>query len=102
MNDEKDRLGEKLRQKQKAEEDRYFADQDRRNLERLRADAAAASPACPRDATPLAKREHLGVIVDACPSCGGLWLDKGELEAVLRHDEAWATRWLRALLKPSV
>ena len=36
MADEKDRLGEKLHQKEKAEEDRYFAKRDRELLARLR------------------------------------------------------------------
>ena len=33
---EKDRLGEKLHQKEKAEEDRYFAEHDNELLENLR------------------------------------------------------------------
>jgi hypothetical protein len=34
--DEKDRLGAKLREKEKAEEDRYFAQRDRELIEKLK------------------------------------------------------------------
>lgn len=39
---------------------------------------------CPRcrHAT-LLERLRTGVLVDACPSCGGVWLDRGELERLL-------------------
>lgn len=45
---------------------------------------------CPRDGTTLVSEKYEAeVVVDRCPSCHGLWLDKGELEAVqetLEHD----------------
>jgi hypothetical protein len=102
--DEKDRLGDKLRDKQRAEEDRYFAQQEREKLAKLRNQAApeahAVAPGrCPRDGTNLIERNHLGVTLDDCPKCGGLWLDKGELERVFeRKDEGWEQRWLRSVL----
>lgn len=44
---------------------------------------------CPRcDASVLDERERNGVTVDVCPSCRGVWLDRGELEKML----AYATR----------
>jgi len=43
---EKDRLGEKLHQKEKAEEDRYFAEHDKELLEKLREKAAERCPTC--------------------------------------------------------
>ena len=39
---------------------------------------------CPRcEGTLLQEREREGVIVDACESCRGLWLDRGELEKLV-------------------
>jgi uncharacterized protein len=36
---------------------------------------------CPRCAnTVLDEREREGILVDVCPSCRGVWLDRGELE----------------------
>lgn len=38
---------------------------------------------CPRDAKNLASERYEGeVLVDRCPSCRGIWLDKGELETI--------------------
>ena len=40
---------------------------------------------CPKDQTNLREREREtaagdAVVMDVCPTCGGIWLDKGELE----------------------
>jgi Zn-finger nucleic acid-binding protein len=41
---------------------------------------------CPRcGSTSLDERERNGVTVDVCPSCRGVWLDRGELEKLLGH-----------------
>ena len=101
MSEEKDRFGDDLRRKEKAEEDRYFAEQDRARLEKLRQSASQAGPLglCPRCGIALAKAHHHQVAVDRCTKCGGIWLDQGELEAIgEREDGGWATRWLRSLL----
>lgn len=100
--DEKDRLGDKLRDRGKAAEDLFIAEQERKRLERLKEKAAAAAGhgTCPKDGTTLVPRDEHGVTVDACPTCRGVWLDSGELEAILEHeDEALVTRWVRSLLK---
>jgi Zn-finger nucleic acid-binding protein len=39
---------------------------------------------CPRcQAATLDERERDGVVVDACRTCRGLWLDRGELEKLI-------------------
>ena len=40
---------------------------------------------CPRNHEPLKEIEFEGVLVDICPSCGGVWFDSKELE---KFDEA--------------
>lgn len=53
---------------------------------------------CPRCATDLVERTRVGVAVDICDRCRGMWLDRGELEkilAALREGEHERTR-LRA------
>ena len=92
MADEKDRLGDKLHQKEKADEDRFFAERDRQLLARLHShkEPAAAALSCPRCAKPLAAVSYQDVTVDQCPACGGVWLDRGELEALApRERESW-------------
>jgi Zn-finger nucleic acid-binding protein len=46
------------------------------------------SLSCPRDQSPLTPQTYEAKIeVDACPSCRGVWLDKGELEAIQEAKE---------------
>jgi len=35
---------------------------------------------CPDDGTPLETYVFRGIKIDICPSCKGLWLDRGEME----------------------
>jgi Zn-finger nucleic acid-binding protein len=43
---------------------------------------------CPRDRTPLAEQRYEASIdVDACATCGGIWLDAGELNAIQESKE---------------
>ncbi|MEA2626667.1 MAG: uncharacterized protein QOD06_2712 [Candidatus Binatota bacterium] len=103
-NDEKDRFGEKLREKERAEEDRFFAQRDRDLLEKLRRSSSEqeestiqelARSRCPRCGTRLVAKQVDGVEIDECPSCSGVWLDKGELEALSRRDsKTWLARVL--------
>ena len=41
---------------------------------------------CPRCGVDLSEHDHKGVKIDQCDSCGGMWLDKGELEIVEEID----------------
>jgi formamidopyrimidine-DNA glycosylase len=66
VDDEKDRLGEKLRQKEKAEEDRFFAERDKQLLKKLH--DARADP-CPKCGSPLKAVEHGGKTTLECPTC---------------------------------
>lgn len=34
---------------------------------------------CPRCDSPLAERCRVGIPVNVCPRCGGVWLDRGKL-----------------------
>ena len=49
---------------------------------------------CPKDQTSLRERERdtgAGevVVLDVCPSCGGIWLDKGELERLTASERRY-------------
>ena len=41
---------------------------------------------CPRDGTELVEVERSGVRIDACRTCRGVWLDRGELDKVLERE----------------
>ncbi|MFN2425431.1 MAG: zf-TFIIB domain-containing protein [Candidatus Binatia bacterium] len=103
MTQPKDPLGDKLRDKGKAAEDLFIAEQERKRLQKLRESAGSPGSAlgtCPRDGTKLNLVEDRGVTIDVCPTCRGIWLDQGELEELFKvEDEPGITRWVRSLLR---
>jgi DNA repair exonuclease SbcCD ATPase subunit len=100
---DKDRFGEILRDREKAAEDRYMAEQDRLRLEKIREKSRsshAEKGVCPSCSTPLAPAVEQDVEVKACPGCGGVWLDAAALEAfVARAREGEIERFVRSLLR---
>ena len=40
---------------------------------------------CPRCTARLMPGYRQGVHIDACPACGGVWLDRGELDAIFQR-----------------
>jgi uncharacterized protein len=43
---------------------------------------------CPVDGATLAMSERSGVEIDYCPTCRGVWLDRGELDKIVERTEA--------------
>jgi tRNA(Ile2) C34 agmatinyltransferase TiaS len=89
MADEKDRFGETMKLVERAKEDIYFAERDREILENLRArlfkvEEAAKELHCPKCSGVLESHAFEGFLLDRCRDCGGIWMDKGELEGVIR------------------
>ena len=42
---------------------------------------------CPTDGTRLEMSERSGIEIDYCPSCRGVWLDRGELDKIIERNE---------------
>ena len=40
---------------------------------------------CPTDQTPLVMSERQGIEIDYCPTCRGVWLDRGELDKIIER-----------------
>ncbi|HLK12771.1 MAG TPA: zf-TFIIB domain-containing protein [Candidatus Binatia bacterium] len=101
--DEKDRLGEKLQDKERAEEDRYFKKRDQELLAKLRTSQRAAGEdevrelardRCPRCGARLAAVKHHGVAVEECPAGHGTWVDHGSLETIAQRErDSWLGRY---------
>lgn len=51
---------------------------------------------CPDDGGVMRKELVLGVVIDRCPTCRGVWLDAGELKRV--REGAAKEAWSQALL----
>ena len=43
---------------------------------------------CPKDGSELLETSLRGVTVDICSTCGGIWLDAGELDVLTQTDKA--------------
>ena len=41
---------------------------------------------CPTCKTPLTMSERQGIEIDYCPSCRGVWLDRGELDKIIERN----------------
>lgn len=89
MSDEKDRFGDTLKLVERAKEDIYFAERDREMLEKLRGqlrkvEKNTAELRCPKCPGLLETYSLEGFVLDRCHECGGVWMDRGELAAVVR------------------
>jgi Zn-finger nucleic acid-binding protein len=44
--------------------------------------------ACPVDGTTLVMSERQSIEIDYCPTCRGVWLDRGELDKIIERSAA--------------
>jgi Zn-finger nucleic acid-binding protein len=44
--------------------------------------------ACPVDGATLVMSERSGIEIDYCPTCRGVWLDRGELDKIIERNTA--------------
>ena len=87
-----------MSQKPSSPEDEYIAREEakRRELqqiEREQAEVEAARQArwrsCPGGCeTKLVEQAFRDILIDRCPTCGGVWLDPGELEKISSDDHS--------------
>jgi Zn-finger nucleic acid-binding protein len=56
---------------------------------------------CPIDDRELVMSERHGIEVDYCPSCRGVWLDRGELDKIVAQASAELPVGLAARVEPS-
>lgn len=60
-------------------------------------------PKCPdQKLTPFNYASTSGIILDKCPTCGGIWLDRGELEMVQALVEEWSGYVRRDEQRPDI
>ena len=92
MADEKDRYGEKMKLLEKAKEDIFFAERDRQLIDKLKERLKKVEKPlskkpplqCPKCQGELEAHLFMEIQLDRCQGCGGIWLDQGELDAILK------------------
>lgn len=76
----------------KAKEESYFDKKNREALERLAKKQAEKKLLSPISGEPMKQEVLHGVVIDRCPTSGGVWLDAGELEQLMeaasKHEDA--------------
>jgi Zn-finger nucleic acid-binding protein len=93
MENDEDRLGEKLKFDERANEDSYFAVKEHELIEGMKAEFQKVEAArregqivnCPKCSGRLEKYIFMGFDLDRCESCEGIWLDKGDLKGIVRR-----------------
>jgi hypothetical protein len=93
MKNEKNTSVESLKFDERANEDGYFAIKDHELLENMKQDfnkaeaarRAAQMATCPKCSGRFESYQIMGLDLDRCESCEGIWLKKGELAAILRQ-----------------
>lgn len=55
---------------------------------KMRSHEAVSSMLCPVCRTGLSMSDRSGVEIDYCPSCRGVWLDRGELDKIIERTAA--------------
>lgn len=87
-------------------EDEYFVKQDAElikqqraqlDAERARAERRSHFMKCPKCGANLTEVDFHHMKVDKCAECGGLWLDKGEMEMLEHVDQNAVRGFVRSL-----
>ena len=92
MENGNDRPGEKLNFDERSNEDSYFVAKEHELIEGMKAEFQKVEAArregqivnCPKCPGKLESYKFMDFVLDRCESCEGIWLDKGELEGILR------------------
>ena len=86
--------------RRKAQEEQYFKKQNEEALNRLKGRETSKRPS-PITGEPMDQITLMGVVVDRCPTSGGIWLDAGELEQILngakQHKETFIESFFSGL-----
>jgi uncharacterized protein len=87
-------------------EDEFFVKRDaelikeqraRLNAERAQLERKSHYMKCPKCGGTLQETDFHHVKIDKCPDCGGMWLDKGELEMLEHVDQSNVRGFVRSL-----
>ena len=95
-------MGDGMDDRRRGLEEEHFNRKNSEAIEKLRAKIKLAAEAkaagistmsCPRCDGNLQEKNFEEVLIDTCDNCGGVWLDSGELEQLMKRDQdGWFSR----------
>lgn len=68
----------------RAKEEAYFDRQNKEAMDRLKNRQQQKPRLSPITGQPLEQVTLQGIVIDRCPTSGGIWLDAGELEQIIK------------------
>ena len=78
--------------KRRAQEEQFFQRQNEAALKRLKDRSNDKPRLSPITGKPMQQVTLMGVNLDKCPDSGGIWLDAGELEELLKNSKESAEK----------
>ena len=88
----------------RAKEEQFFEEQNKAALARLKSRGANEQRISPVSGQPMVQKTISGVVVDVCPVTGGIWLDAGELEQLMKaasggkeQSDSWTASFFKSL-----
>ena len=95
------------KEREKAFENEYFYKLERKQIEKLRADAREkvireeCRNRCPKCGEPIVAITFRDVPLDKCPACGGVWLGPQDFRLLATKDHrTWFDKWFLQEAKP--
>ena len=70
-------------ERRRAQEEEFFKKQNEAALKRIQEREEDKPRISPVSGEPMEQITYMGVVIDRCPSSGGIWLDSGELEQII-------------------
>lgn len=92
-------------ERRRAMEEQYFQNKNKEALSRIKARETQKKRLSPITGEPMEELTVMGVIIDRCPKSGGIWLDAGELEQIIKTSkeaeggENWLTNFFGNLFQ---
>ena len=101
--------GDSWDERRKAKEDQFFEQANREAMARLQA-REAKPRLSPISGEPMEQLTFMGVTIDRCKTSGGIFLDAGELETIIRASkeqpdderEGWLSNFMTSLFTKKI
>lgn len=81
-------MTDKWDEMRRVKEEEYFNKRNQEAMERLRKRPEDQARLSPVTGEPMVQKTILGVVVDQCPTTGGIWLDAGELDTIIKNAQS--------------